>query len=65
MIRDARRSVKRCALLVTYAVKLLISNFIQGVPECISNLLRADIKLWVLTGDKQETAINIGKCNIT
>eukprot|EP00049_Salpingoeca_infusionum_P001356 m.47587 g.47587 ORF g.47587 m.47587 type:complete len:1130 (-) comp10986_c0_seq5:1786-5175(-) len=30
------------------------------VPETIANLLRANIKLWVLTGDKQETAINIG-----
>eukprot|EP00123_Amoebidium_parasiticum_P018387 comp24187_c0_seq2/m.44324 comp24187_c0_seq2/g.44324 ORF comp24187_c0_seq2/g.44324 comp24187_c0_seq2/m.44324 type:complete len:1154 (-) comp24187_c0_seq2:702-4163(-) len=31
-----------------------------GVPECIANLRKADIKIWVLTGDKQETAINIG-----
>lgn len=31
-----------------------------GVPETISTLMRADIKIWVLTGDKQETAINIG-----
>ncbi|KJE89012.1 ATPase [Capsaspora owczarzaki ATCC 30864] len=32
----------------------------EGVPEAIANLARADIKIWVLTGDKQETAINIG-----
>merc|ERR1712051_954029 len=31
----------------------------DGVPETIANLLRASIKVWVLTGDKQETAINI------
>ena len=31
------------------------------VPETIANLARAQIKIWVLTGDKQETAINIGK----
>ena len=31
-----------------------------GVPECISKLAKAGIKIWVLTGDKQETAINIG-----
>lgn len=30
------------------------------VPETIANLARANIKIWVLTGDKQETAINIG-----
>lgn len=32
----------------------------DGVPECIANLSAANIKIWVLTGDKQETAINIG-----
>jgi phospholipid-transporting ATPase len=31
-----------------------------GVSDCISNLAKANIKLWVLTGDKKETAINIG-----
>ncbi|KAF9346200.1 hypothetical protein BGX26_002317 [Mortierella sp. AD094] len=36
-----------------------------GVPECIALLSRAGIKLWVLTGDKTETAINIGfACNL-
>ncbi|RZF42200.1 hypothetical protein LSTR_LSTR004349 [Laodelphax striatellus] len=30
------------------------------VPETIAALLKADINVWVLTGDKQETAINIG-----
>eukprot|EP00158_Paraphelidium_tribonemae_P009548 Partr_v1_DN28896_c2_g1_i2_m34255 putative phospholipid-transporting ATPase len=32
----------------------------DGVPDCIANLAQAGIKLWVLTGDRQETAINIG-----
>lgn len=32
----------------------------DGVPEAIANLQMAGIKIWVLTGDKQETAINIG-----
>jgi len=32
----------------------------DGVPEAIANLQTAGIKIWVLTGDKQETAINIG-----
>lgn len=31
-----------------------------GVPHTIANLMRAGISIWVLTGDKQETAINIG-----
>jgi len=33
----------------------------QGIPETIENLSRANIKIWILTGDKQETAINIGE----
>lgn len=32
----------------------------QGVPEAIESLRIAGIKVWVLTGDKQETAISIG-----
>ncbi|GFY81198.1 aminophospholipid ATPase 1 [Actinidia rufa] len=32
----------------------------QGVPEAIESLRMAGIKVWVLTGDKQETAISIG-----
>lgn len=37
----------------------------DGVPDTIALLGRAGIKLWVLTGDKVETAINIGfSCNL-
>ncbi|KAL6140715.1 hypothetical protein ACLB2K_059011 [Fragaria x ananassa] len=32
----------------------------KGVPQCIDNLAQAGLKIWVLTGDKMETAINIG-----
>ena len=32
----------------------------DGVGRTIHNLMLAGIKIWVLTGDKQETAINIG-----
>uniref|UniRef100_A0A8C2HI54 Phospholipid-transporting ATPase n=1 Tax=Cyprinus carpio TaxID=7962 RepID=A0A8C2HI54_CYPCA len=32
----------------------------DGVPETIAILSLANIKIWVLTGDKQETAVNIG-----
>ncbi|CEI94483.1 hypothetical protein RMCBS344292_08693 [Rhizopus microsporus] len=32
----------------------------EGVPKCIEDLRKAGIKIWVLTGDKLETAINIG-----
>ncbi|XP_074136387.1 phospholipid-transporting ATPase FetA-like isoform X1 [Sminthopsis crassicaudata] len=37
----------------------------DGVPETIAILLKANINLWVLTGDKQETAVNIAyACNM-
>lgn len=37
----------------------------MGVPDAISILSNAGIKLWVLTGDRIETAINIGfSCNL-
>ncbi|KAK1789851.1 hypothetical protein P4O66_015724 [Electrophorus voltai] len=37
----------------------------EGVPDTISCLSLASIKIWVLTGDKLETAMNIGySCNM-
>ena len=33
----------------------------EGVPDAIAKLREAGLKVWVLTGDKEETAINIGK----
>ena len=35
------------------------------MPEVIADLAKAGIVLWMLTGDKEETAINIGRsCNL-
>lgn len=31
------------------------------VPETIADLLKANIKVWMLTGDKLETAENIAR----
>ncbi|XP_038646502.1 phospholipid-transporting ATPase IC isoform X1 [Scyliorhinus canicula] len=37
----------------------------DGVSDTIETLKRGDIKIWVLTGDKKETAENIGySCNL-
>lgn len=33
----------------------------DGVPECINNMILGGIRVWMLTGDKLETAENIGK----
>ena len=32
----------------------------DGVPDTIHTMMEAGMKVWVLTGDRQETAINIG-----
>ena len=37
----------------------------EGVPETIKTLMDCGIRIWVLTGDKKETAIQISKqCNL-
>ena len=47
---------------LTYLGSSAIEDKLQdGVPETIAKLIEADIRVWVLTGDKQETAIEIGK----
>ncbi|KAI4303737.1 hypothetical protein MLD38_039334 [Melastoma candidum] len=51
------RIEKNLILLGATAVEDKLQN---GVPDCIDKLAQAGIKLWVLTGDKMETAINIG-----
>lgn len=37
----------------------IVDRLQEEVPETIEALQKAGIKVWVLTGDKQETAINI------
>ncbi|GAB4828943.1 Putative phospholipid-transporting ATPase 9 [Ancistrocladus abbreviatus] len=48
---------KGLILLGATAVEDKLQN---GVSKCIDKLAQAGIKIWVLTGDKMETAINIG-----
>ncbi|KAK4779726.1 hypothetical protein SAY87_015832 [Trapa incisa] len=48
---------KDLILLGATAVEDKLQN---GVPDCIDKLAQAGIKIWVLTGDKMETEINIG-----
>ncbi|XP_010253041.1 PREDICTED: phospholipid-transporting ATPase 1-like [Nelumbo nucifera] len=61
------RSIKlrQTAALIECNLNLLGATGIEdklqdGVPETIESLRQAGIKVWVLTGDKQETAISIG-----
>lgn len=46
--------------LLLLGVTAIEDKLQDGVPQTIANLSMAGIKIWVLTGDKQETAINIG-----
>lgn len=64
-IQNRERKVEDAASLIENNLILLGATAIEdklqeGVPETIAALIEAKIKVWVLTGDKQETAINIG-----
>ncbi|KAF9223068.1 phospholipid-translocating P-type ATPase [Gyrodon lividus] len=51
--------------LVLLGATALEDKLQEGVPEAIETLHRAGIKLWILTGDKLQTAIEIGfSCNL-
>ncbi|KAG5629726.1 hypothetical protein H5410_001443 [Solanum commersonii] len=63
-LRDREKKLDEVAELIEKELVLIGSTAIEdklqeGVPECIETLSRAGIKIWVLTGDKLETAINI------
>ncbi|XP_020292724.1 probable phospholipid-transporting ATPase IA isoform X3 [Pseudomyrmex gracilis] len=64
-LRNRDSMIEQAANLIETKLTLLGATAIEDqlqdeVPETIQALLQADIKVWVLTGDKQETAINIG-----
>ncbi|XP_026491604.2 probable phospholipid-transporting ATPase IA isoform X3 [Vanessa tameamea] len=63
-IHDREQKIEEAALLIENNLRLLGATAIEdklqdGVPEAIAALLKANIHVWVLTGDKQETAINV------
>ncbi|KAK9723743.1 hypothetical protein RND81_05G022300 [Saponaria officinalis] len=62
---DRSAKLRQTATLIERNLRLLGATGIEdklqdGVPEAIESLRQAGIKVWVLTGDKQETAISIG-----
>ncbi|XP_051146039.1 putative phospholipid-transporting ATPase 9 [Andrographis paniculata] len=58
LIDDAAELVEKDLILL--GATAVEDKLQKGVPECIDKLAQAGIKIWVLTGDKMETAINIG-----
>lgn len=62
---DRERKIEQAGELIELDLELAGATAIEdklqkGVPEAIDKLRRANIKMWMLTGDKRETAINIG-----
>ncbi|NXF26090.1 AT8B3 ATPase, partial [Rhodinocichla rosea] len=65
LLRDRARELDRLYEEMEQNLQLLGATAIEdklqdGVPETIQLLKLGNIKVWVLTGDKQETAMNIG-----
>jgi phospholipid-translocating ATPase len=61
---DRQERIEAAAELIEQYLELTGASAIEdklqkGVPETIDRLRRANIKVWMLTGDKRETAINI------
>ncbi|OPJ86762.1 phospholipid-transporting ATPase IK isoform C [Patagioenas fasciata monilis] len=65
LLQDRARELDRLYDEMEQNLQLLGATAIEdklqdGVPETIQLLKLGNIKVWVLTGDKQETAMNIG-----
>ncbi|XP_041360414.1 phospholipid-transporting ATPase VA-like [Gigantopelta aegis] len=63
-IDDREKLIMESVCRIEYDLELLGATGIEdklqeGVPEAIATLREAGINIWVLTGDKQETAIQI------
>lgn len=61
---DRQDQIEEAGELMEQNLELVGASAIEdklqnGVPETIDKLRRANIKIWMLTGDKRETAINI------
>lgn len=64
-VNDRQSALDACAAEIEVDLELVgataVEDLLQdGVPETIRSLRAAGIKIWVLTGDRTETAINIG-----
>ncbi|KAG8759000.1 hypothetical protein FRC12_009867 [Ceratobasidium sp. 428] len=69
-VRDRDDKIDRANELIEHSLLILGATALEdklqeGVPDAIEQLHRAGIKLWILTGDKLQTAIEIGySCNL-
>ncbi|CAK7215997.1 drs2 neo1 protein [Sporothrix bragantina] len=63
-LEDREEQIEAAAETIEQNLQLIGASAIEdklqeGVPETMDTLRRANIKIWMLTGDKRETAINI------
>ncbi|KJZ78373.1 hypothetical protein HIM_02411 [Hirsutella minnesotensis 3608] len=63
-LTDRQERIEAAGDMIEQSLELVGATAIEdklqkGVPETIDRLRRANIKIWMLTGDKRETAINI------
>ncbi|KAF9042681.1 phospholipid-translocating P-type ATPase [Rhodocollybia butyracea] len=69
-IENRDEEIDKANELIEHSLQILGATALEdklqeGVPEAIETLHRAGIKLWILTGDKLQTAIEIGySCNL-
>lgn len=69
-VEDREGEIERACEEVEHSLQILGATALedklqQGVPDAIEMLHKAGIKLWILTGDKLQTAIEIGySCNL-
>ncbi|KAE9417253.1 hypothetical protein Angca_007598, partial [Angiostrongylus cantonensis] len=65
LIEGRQKALADVAEKIEVQMKLVGATAIEDklqefVPETVQTLMAADIRIWMLTGDKRETAINIG-----
>ncbi|KAM0746086.1 phospholipid-translocating P-type ATPase [Meredithblackwellia eburnea MCA 4105] len=69
-VEDREEEIARACELVEEDLTIIGATALEdklqvGVPEAIEQLHKAGLKLWILTGDKLQTAIEIGfSCNL-
>lgn len=66
-VTDRDEEIDKANELIEHSLTILGATALEdklqeGVPEAIETLHKAGIKLWILTGDKVQTAIEIGMC---
>ena len=62
---NKKRKIEKVNVLIEKDFNVIGSTAVQdnlqdNVPETLARFKRAGIGCWILTGDKEETAINIG-----